>query len=61
LNYTQDFRFDKLTFQLVGDLFNVFNKQTGYNYQPSVHAADFGLPRNYFDPRRFQLAVRLRF
>jgi hypothetical protein len=61
LNYTQDFRLDRLTFQLVGDLFNVFNKQTGYNYQPSVHAADFGLPRSYFDPRRFQLAVRLRF
>ena len=62
LNYTQNIRLaDRLVLQLAGDLFNVFDRQTGYNPQPSVHSSVFGLPRNYFDPRRFQLAARLRF
>lgn len=62
LNYTQNFRLhEHLNFQLVGDFFNVFDKQTGYDYQPAVHNAAFGLPRQYFAPRRFQLAARLRF
>jgi len=62
LNYTQDIRvMSRLTVQLVGDLYNVFNKQTGYNPQPSVHSSVFGTPRNYFDPRIFQFAARLRF
>ena len=61
MNYTQDIRIDKLTLQLAGDLFNVFNKQTGYNYQSAVHSADFGKPRSYIDARRFQLTARLRF
>jgi hypothetical protein len=24
-----------------------------------VHVASFGTPRNYYDPRRFQIALRL--
>jgi hypothetical protein len=47
--------------QLVGDLYNVFNKQTGYNYQPSVHSSVFGLPRSNFDPRAFQFSALFRF
>jgi hypothetical protein len=42
-------------------VFNVFDKQTGYSFQPAVHNSEFGQPRSYFDPRRFQLAARLRF
>jgi hypothetical protein len=63
LNYTQNFRLSsRLNLQIAGDLFNVFDKQTGYNIQPGIHTpASFGLPRAYFDPRRFQVATRLRF
>ncbi len=62
LNYTQNFRLAKqYRAQIALDLFNVTNKQTGYNFQPSVHSAAFGTPRNYFDPRRFQMAFRLLF
>jgi len=42
-------------------LYNLGNKQTGYNFQNSVHVASFGTPRNYYDPRRFQMAFRLLF
>ena len=62
LNYTQNFRFSKrYNFQIAGDLFNVFNKQTGYDYQPSVHSSLFGQPRDYWSPRLFQLAARFQF
>ena len=62
LNYSQSVRLGgRYTGQIVADLFNVFNKQTGYNYQPSIHSSQYGQPRSYFDPRRFQLAFRLQF
>lgn len=62
LNYTQSWRFAaRLNAQVALDLFNVFDNQTGYNYQPSVHSSTFGTPRSYFDPRRIQIAFRLQF
>jgi hypothetical protein len=62
LNYTQNIRLlDRLNAQIAADLYNVFDKQTGYNFEPRVHSALFGQPRNYFDPLRFQLAFRVRF
>ena len=62
LNYTQNFRLKgRLNLQLAGDLFNVFNKQTGYNIDPNFHSSTYGMPRTYYDPRRFQLAARLQF
>ncbi|HEY3383203.1 MAG TPA: carboxypeptidase regulatory-like domain-containing protein [Vicinamibacterales bacterium] len=62
LNYTQDIKFtQRYKLQVALDLFNVFNKQTGYNYQPSVHSALFGQPRSWFDPRRLQIAARFQF
>jgi hypothetical protein len=62
LNYTQNIRVGpRFTLQLVGDVFNVFDKQTGYNIQPSVHDSAFGRPRSFFDPRRFQVAARVQF
>jgi hypothetical protein len=61
LNYTQDFRIQqRLKLQIVGDLFNVFNKQTGYDFQPNMQSTSFNTPRAYFDPRRFQIAARLQ-
>jgi hypothetical protein len=62
LNYTQEFRLkERYRFQVAVDLFNVANNQTPYNIQPAVHAATFGVPRNYFDPRRLQIAARFQF
>jgi len=62
LNYTQNIRIaQRLNLQLVLDVFNLFDKQTGYNFQPSVHASDFNRPRHFFDPRRAQLAARIKF
>ncbi len=62
LNYIQNFRLKgRLNLQLAADLFNVFNEQTGYNIQPAFHNSEYGKPRTYYDPRRFQLAARLQF
>ncbi|MEO7270742.1 MAG: carboxypeptidase-like regulatory domain-containing protein [Vicinamibacterales bacterium] len=62
LNYTQNVRFSgRYTVQIVGDLFNVLNHQDGYNFDQSVHSSTFGIPRNYYDPRRFQRAFRFQF
>ncbi|MXY56464.1 MAG: TonB-dependent receptor [Gammaproteobacteria bacterium] len=41
------------------DLFNVFDRQTGYNVNPVVRDATFGEPRSYFDPRRVQVTIGL--
>jgi TonB dependent receptor len=61
LDYTQNIPLHGLNLQLVGDVFNLFNKQTGYYYQPAVHSALFGQPLRYWAPRRFQLAARVQF
>ena len=61
LNYTQNIPLGGYQLQLLGDMFNVFNRQTGYSPQPAVHSALFGQPRIFHSPRRFQLAVRVRF
>jgi hypothetical protein len=61
-NYTQNFRLrGRTNLQLVADLFNAFDNQTGYNIQPQFHSAGYGTPRSYYDPRRFQLAARIQF
>lgn len=62
LNYTQNIRVgERVNLQVAADLFNVFDKQTGYSPQPGVHNSQFGRPRVYWDPRRLQLAARLQF
>jgi hypothetical protein len=62
LNYTQNFKFQKrYGVQLAFDLYNVFNNQTGYDYQPSVHSSLYGQPRLYMSPRRVQVAARFQF
>ena len=61
-NYSQDIKMtERLKLQLIANVFNVFNKQTPYNYQPSVHSSVFAQPASYFDPRRLELTARLRF
>lgn len=61
-NYTQNVRLpSRMNLQLAADLFNVFDRQTGYDYQPSVHSSEFGRPRAYYAPRRLQIAARLQF
>ena len=62
LNYTHNFPIgDRYNIQLRGDVFNAFDNQTGYNIQNKVNSAGFGTPRNYYRPRRFQLAVKFQF
>jgi hypothetical protein len=62
LNYTQSFRFgERLNLQLIADLYNVFDNQTGYDINPEFNSPTFGTPRQYFSPRRLQLAARLQF
>jgi hypothetical protein len=60
-NYTQNVPFGGMNLQLIGDVFNIFDRQTGYSPQPGVHSALFGEPRIYHSPRRFQIAARLQF
>ncbi|MEA2489727.1 MAG: hypothetical protein QOH21_1519, partial [Acidobacteriota bacterium] len=61
MTYTQNVPIRGLNLQLQLDAFNVFDNQTGYDVQPAVHTARYGLAREFFDPRRFQLALRLEF
>jgi hypothetical protein len=62
LNYTHNFAFfGDNNLQLRADLFNVFDKQTGYDYESRVNTAGFGEPRRFFNPRRLQLAVKFQF
>ncbi|HEX8169420.1 MAG TPA: carboxypeptidase regulatory-like domain-containing protein [Thermoanaerobaculia bacterium] len=61
VNYTQNIGVMGRTLQLSADVFNVFDKQTGYNPNPKIHDADFSQFRSYWAPRRIQLAVRFEF
>jgi len=64
LNYTQNFYFganNRYAVQLRADLYNVFDNQTGYNIEPIISAAGYGTPRNYYNPRRLQLAAKFMF
>ena len=62
LNYTQDFRFSgDMELQFRADIFNVFDRQTGYNNNPYVSSETFGEYRNYYSPRRVQLSFNFKF
>lgn len=62
LNYTQTIPIGDL-FRLEAriDVFNLFDRQTGYNIQDNVHSANPGTPQTFYDPRRVQLALKLDF
>lgn len=62
LNYTQNFTvFDNYTVKFRADLFNVFDRQTGYNYNPYVDADTYGKARSLINARRLQLSVNIGF
>jgi hypothetical protein len=62
LNYTHNFEvFADHNVQLRFDVFNVFDKQTGYNIQNKVNSAGFGDPRDFYNPQRIQVAVKYQF
>ncbi|MEA2342665.1 MAG: hypothetical protein QOF63_834, partial [Thermoanaerobaculia bacterium] len=62
LNYTQDLPFLKrYRGALTLYVFNVSNKQTGYNIQPNFNAAGYGKPISFYDPRRAELTARFIF
>jgi hypothetical protein len=62
LSYTQNFPIgDRFNILLRGEVFNVFDNQTGYNVEPRVNDAGYGEPRSFFDPRRFQLTAAFQF
>jgi len=62
LTYTQDFNvFGDSRIQLRADIFNLTDNQSGYNIQPVVDSAGYGLPRNYYKPRYIQLALNYLF
>jgi len=62
LNYTQGVKLWRdVRAQVAVDLFNVLNRQTGYNINPNAHSSLFGTARNFYDPRRVQVAMRVQF
>ena len=62
LNYTQNFAvFGNSNLQLRADIFNVFDRQTGYDFRSRVNSAGFGTPFRFINPRRVQLAVKYQF
>ena len=61
-NYSQDIKItERFKAQVVANVFNIFNKQTPYNYQPSVHSSLYGVAASFYDPRRLELDLRIRF
>ena len=62
LNYTQSFQIgDRVNAQLLLDLYNVANNQTGYSIQNQFHSANYGTPRTFYNPRIFQMAFKVQF
>lgn len=62
VNYTQDIPLKgPFRFTVAVDVFNVFDRQTGYNVDNAVHNATFGRSRTFFEPRRAQIAARFQF
>ncbi|WP_083273000.1 TonB-dependent receptor [Alteromonas confluentis] len=62
LSYTQYWEFvEGYTARFRADLFNVFDNQTGYSANPLMTSELFGQPRNFYNPRRIQLAVGIEF
>jgi hypothetical protein len=62
LNYIQNFKIgQRYNFQIQADVFNIFDEQTGYNFEPRVHNSVFNTARSFFNPRRLQVAARFQF
>jgi hypothetical protein len=62
LNYTQELPFlQRYRAGVVFYLYNVFNKQTGYNIDPNFNSSTYAQPLSYFDPTRLEMTFRLIF
>jgi hypothetical protein len=61
LNYTHHIMFGTRRLDLVADLYNVGNRQTGYNPNPVKNSATFGEYFNLYPPRRLELKARFLF
>ncbi len=61
LNYSQVLHVSRYRITLVADLYNIGNKQTGYNFQPSQNSAAFGVAQSYWEPRKLQLTAKIGF
>lgn len=61
VNYTQNIPVSRYNVQLRADLFNVFDKQTGYSIEQRIHSAAFGQPRLFYAPRLLQLTAAFQF
>tara|TARA_R110002126_G_scaffold98045_14_gene228125 strand:- start:17619 stop:20651 length:3033 start_codon:yes stop_codon:yes gene_type:complete len=62
LSYTQNFTIaEKYTLNFRADLFNVFDRQTGYRIQQVASSTNYGQPTRYYNPRRVQLSVGFDF
>ncbi|MEP1445843.1 MAG: TonB-dependent receptor [Paraglaciecola sp.] len=60
LNYAQSFQLtDDLKLNFNAEIYNVFDNQTGYNYNPIVGSDNFGEARSLINPRRVQLSVSI--
>lgn len=58
LNYSQNYEFSEdLAFKFRVDVFNLFDRQTGYNPQPRYNSDALGEYRSHENPRRIQLTV----
>jgi hypothetical protein len=62
LNYAQSFTLSNdLVLKFTADVYNVFDNQTGYNYDPVVSSTTFGQAQTLINPRRVQLTVNVGF
>ncbi|HYO76907.1 MAG TPA: carboxypeptidase regulatory-like domain-containing protein, partial [Thermoanaerobaculia bacterium] len=61
VSYVQNFGIRGYNLQLAAEVFNLLDRQTGYNPQPAVSSAQFGEFRSFYAPRRIQLAARFLF
>ena len=62
LNYTQNFDVgDRYGLRFRIDVFNVFDKQTGYNPEPRYDSSALGEYRSHENPRRVQLTASFTF
>ena len=62
LNYTQNFQvMGDSNIRLRADIFNVFDNQTGYNFEPRIDFASYSRPRSLIRPRRVQLQLQYQF
>jgi hypothetical protein len=62
LNYVQNIPLKgHYRFQAIVDVYNVFNKQTGYNYVSNLQSTLFNTPQSFLSPRRVQVSAKFQF